>query len=250
MRSPDCRPGAGSEGGAPPEIRALVDAFIKALNSDAAAWEAMAQERFSADLLKKRPAADRKKLLRESCAPTSAPSRSIARSARGPTRRSSLHVKGSTGASGVPSLEPRRIEAASRISNLSVAMGECEEASARAAPAAPARPRQDGARRARPALDAYLSRLAADDVLSGVALVAKNGVPGVPEGLRLRRSRQQDPEHPGHAVQCRIHQQDVHADGHRPARRSGQARPTATRSASCCQTIHRRRAGRHRCSSS
>ena len=48
--------------GAPPEIRALVDAVLKALDADAAAWEAMAQDRFSADHLKKTTAADRKEL--------------------------------------------------------------------------------------------------------------------------------------------------------------------------------------------
>ena len=48
--------------GPPAEIRALVDAFLKALDGDAATWEAMAKERFSADHLKNTTAADRKEL--------------------------------------------------------------------------------------------------------------------------------------------------------------------------------------------
>ena len=48
--------------GPPADIRALVDAFLKALDGDAATWEAMAKERFSADHLKTTTAADRKEL--------------------------------------------------------------------------------------------------------------------------------------------------------------------------------------------
>ena len=48
--------------GPPPDIRALVDAFMKAANSSAEAWDAMTKERFSAEYLNKQAPDARKKL--------------------------------------------------------------------------------------------------------------------------------------------------------------------------------------------
>jgi hypothetical protein len=48
------------QGGPPPEVRALVDAVMKALNDGPDAWEALAKERFTPALFKKQTAAERK----------------------------------------------------------------------------------------------------------------------------------------------------------------------------------------------
>src|SRR3954452_24758935 len=46
--------------GPPPGERAAIDAIVKALNADAAGWDATAQDRFSPELLTKQTAADRR----------------------------------------------------------------------------------------------------------------------------------------------------------------------------------------------
>jgi D-alanyl-D-alanine carboxypeptidase len=166
--------------GAPPEIRALVDAVLKALDADAAAWEAMAKERFSADHLKKTSAADRKELfekIRKDFGKVT-----FERATRdGPDAPLQLHVKGSTGATGRISLE---IDGGSppRISNVSVTMGEQEnEQGAAGVPPPPIHARMTPAELAA-ALDGYLSTLAAADTFSGVALVAKGDTPVFHQG--------------------------------------------------------------------
>jgi CubicO group peptidase (beta-lactamase class C family) len=157
--------------GPPPEIRSLVDAVLKALDGDAAAWETMAKDRFSADHLKKTSAADRKELfekIRQDFGKVA-----FERATReGPDGPLQLHVKGSTGATGTISLE---IDAGSppRISNIKVAMGgQADGTGAAAVPPPPLHARMTPDELAR-ALDGYLSTLAAADVFSGVALVAK-----------------------------------------------------------------------------
>ncbi|HYN07726.1 MAG TPA: serine hydrolase domain-containing protein [Vicinamibacterales bacterium] len=161
--------------GAPPEIRALVDAVLKALDGDAAAWEAMAKERFSADHLNKTTAGDRKELfekIRKDFGKLT-----FERATReGPDAPLQLHVKGSTGAIGSISLE---LDGGSppRISNIKVAMGDqAGEKGAAGVPPPPIHPQMTPDELAR-ALDGYLSTLAAADVFSGVALVAKGDVP-------------------------------------------------------------------------
>ena len=157
--------------GPPPEIRALVDAFLKALNGDAAAWEAMAKERFSADHLKNTTAADRKQLFDKIRADFG--NVTFERATReGPDAPLQLHVKGSTGATGRINLE---IDGGSppRISNLTVARSDqAEQQGAAAAPPPPIHARLSPDELAR-ALGDYLSKLAAADAFSGIALVAK-----------------------------------------------------------------------------
>ncbi|HEY7475305.1 MAG TPA: serine hydrolase domain-containing protein [Vicinamibacterales bacterium] len=154
--------------GPPPEIRALVDAFLKALDGDAAAFETMAKERFSADHLKKTSVADRKELFEKIRADFGKVT--FERAVReGPDAPLQLQVKGSTGATGRISLE---IDAASppKISNITVAMGDQQEAAA--VPPPPVNGRMTPAELAQ-ALDGYLSKLTAADTFSGIALVAR-----------------------------------------------------------------------------
>jgi hypothetical protein len=54
--------GAQERVGAPPEIRALVEAVVGGITGTADAWETMARERFAPELLAKTPPAARRKL--------------------------------------------------------------------------------------------------------------------------------------------------------------------------------------------
>jgi D-alanyl-D-alanine carboxypeptidase len=158
-------------GGPPPEIRTLVDSFIKALNADAAAWEAMANERFSADHLKKTTAADRKQLFDKIRADFGTVT--FERAVReGPEAPLQLQVKGSSGATGRIGLE---IDGGSppKISNVTVAKGD--QSAQEGAAGVPPPPISGTMTPAEitAALDAWLAKLASDDVFSGVALVGK-----------------------------------------------------------------------------
>jgi CubicO group peptidase (beta-lactamase class C family) len=160
--------------GPPPEIRALVDAFLKALDGDAAGWEAMAKEHFSADHLKKTSAADRKQMFEKIKADFGKVT--FQRATReGPDAPLDLHVTGSTGATGRISLE---LDAGSppRISNVKVAVGDQTETGAAGVPPPPIRARMTPAELAQ-AIDGYLSTLTAADTFSGVALVARRETP-------------------------------------------------------------------------
>jgi D-alanyl-D-alanine carboxypeptidase len=163
-------------GGPPPDVRALLDAFMKAFNSGSATeWEAMARERFSADHLAKRPADERKQMYEKLRADFGAVTLGQVRR-RGPDAPLDLHVTGATGATGVFSIE---LTASSppRIANLSVTIGDKgDEPGAGDPPRPPINSRMTPDELGR-ALDAYLARLAADDEFSGVALVARNDVP-------------------------------------------------------------------------
>ena len=162
--------------GPPPEIRALIDACVKALNGASAdAWEAFAMERFSPDLLNKRPAADRKQQFERIRTDLGTVTLDGVRR-RGPDAPLELNVKGSTGVTGVIGLE---FDAASapRIVAFTVNLGEKDAVPpADGVPAPPVNRSMSGEELNR-ALDGYFSTLAAADVFSGVALIARKGVP-------------------------------------------------------------------------
>ncbi len=162
--------------GPPSTIRALLEAFVKGLNgTNADAWEAMAQARFSPELLIKRPAPERRKMYEQLRADfgTFTVERVIR---QGPDAPLELHVKGSTGLAGVITLDLSNTDPP-RIASLGVDVGnkggEPEAAGPPPPPIAATMTDQEISR----ALDTYLSALAADDTFSGVALVAKNGAP-------------------------------------------------------------------------
>jgi CubicO group peptidase (beta-lactamase class C family) len=161
---------------APPELRALLDGFVKAVNSGSPeAWEAFAQERFSPALLKTQSAEERKQQYeRLRAALGNIAFDRVTR--RGPDAPLELNVKGSTGTSGVISLE---LEESSpmRIANLALYVGAKErEPAADGVPPPPVNGGMPSDELNR-VLDGYFSTLAADEVFSGVALVARNGVP-------------------------------------------------------------------------
>jgi CubicO group peptidase (beta-lactamase class C family) len=160
--------------GPPPEIRALVDGFMKAANSGSAdAWEAFAREHFSPEHLQKRSEAERKQLFDRIRSDFG----SIAFdrvTRRGPDAPLELTIKGSTGVMGVIVLE---LDASSppRIANLTVDIGK-KDADLGGVPPPPVNGRMTNDELSR-ALDGYFAKLAASDVFSGVVLVARNLAP-------------------------------------------------------------------------
>lgn len=157
--------------GPPPEMRALFDAIVQAVNGGSApGWEAFAQERFSASLLKQQSREERAELHRRLV--DGFGTIAIGRVNRqGPDAPLELNIKGSKG-SGVIVVELAD-GSPLRIAGLRVAAGDA----ARDGLPAPSIDRTMTSAEIDRRLDGYFTKLAADEVFSGVALVARNGVP-------------------------------------------------------------------------
>jgi CubicO group peptidase (beta-lactamase class C family) len=159
--------------GPPPEIREHVKAFLAAYNSGSAdQWEKMAQEHFAPAALSSHSTADRKQLfdrMRGDFGQAITVDRVLRNAPDAPLE---LHAKGSTGFEAIIrlDLEP---SAPFRIAGISVEMGGPAEQGSQV-PQPDISGAMTDAELSR-ALDAYLTKLAADDVFSGVALVAKHG---------------------------------------------------------------------------
>lgn len=157
------------QGGPPPEVRALFDALIAAINGGSAeAWEAFARERFTPALLQKLPRDERASLYRQMVERFGTVALGgVMR--EGPDAPLRVNVKGSR-ASGVILLEmdegtPRRIVDL-RVGEAAAAAGDRPDVPIDASMTPDEIDRR---------LDAYFTKLAADDRFSGVALVARNG---------------------------------------------------------------------------
>lgn len=158
--------------GPPPEVRALVDGLVKVLNENGDAWEAFAQARFSADLLKKQTPAERRKA-HEKLRADLGTAKFERATRQGPDAPLDLQVSGSTGATGTISIEIDDSKAPKILAfSTAVKAKDSPPAGGGFQPPVHGRMSHDELGRA---LDGYLSKLAADDVFSGVALVAKNG---------------------------------------------------------------------------
>lgn len=166
---------AGSPGqvtSAPPEIKALIEAFISAANGTPAQWEAMAKERFAPALLKRDTPAVRAALQQQLKKTFGTISRDrVLR--EGPDAPLEINIKGSTGATGVIRVT---IENAApfRITEVTLGKPEGGDAAAKqgALPPVNASMSPDALSSA---LDGYLSGLAAADTFSGAVLVARDG---------------------------------------------------------------------------
>ena len=163
--------------GPPPQIRALIDAFINAANASGAEFEAMAKSHFAPGYLSKRTAAERARLFDEIRKQFGTLTRERV-TRNGPDEPLELNVRGSNGTTGVIylSTDPDspfkisevRIEAGARKESGRGGRGE--------AAAVPIDPSMSDEALGR-ALDSYLAGLAAQDQLAGAVLVAKNGRP-------------------------------------------------------------------------
>ena len=154
---------------APPEIRQLISAVVHAVNGTTENFEPFAQERFAAELLKKHSPADRAALHSKLSDRFGQIGVGAVRR-EGPDAPLQLQVKGSK-SNGVIVID---VDTDAKILEFS-----SDDPVANQASGLP-RPPIDGSltgdeidRR----LGEYFSKLAADDVFSGVALVARNGVP-------------------------------------------------------------------------
>ena len=163
--------------GPPPAIRALVESVVTTVNSDdPEVWEQFASDRFVPDLLKQRSREQRAEMFRNL-------RRELGRitlnrvTRDGPDEPLQFDVAGSTGATAtirvaIDSTTPPHITA------FTVDVGK---PGARRDPGgdapAPAIARSMSDEEISRSLDGYFSKLAAADMFSGVALVAKAGVP-------------------------------------------------------------------------
>ncbi|BCS30875.1 hypothetical protein TBR22_A00750 [Luteitalea sp. TBR-22] len=161
------------QGGPRPEVRAHIDAFVSALNGTADQWERMATAHFAPSLLEARPAQERRAMhdrLRADFGTISVGA--VTRD--GPDAPLRLAVTGSKGQKGVIELT---LESAApfRIAGIGIDVGRAADRGGDLPPV-PINGKMTNGELAR-ALDAYLARLTAADVFSGVALVARSGEP-------------------------------------------------------------------------
>jgi D-alanyl-D-alanine carboxypeptidase len=157
--------------GPDPEVRAHVDALIEAINSgDPAKFEAMAEQHFAPEMLKRRTPEDRRQVLARL---KSDPGTISADRIRRDNETLTLELHTSTGMNarlrlGIEAHTPHR------FTSLGIEVGDRDDEPGQAA-APPVNGRMSDAELSS-ALGPYLAALAAADQLSGVVLVAKNGV--------------------------------------------------------------------------
>ena len=160
--------------GPPPEVRALFDAFTQSMNSgNAETWEAFVQERFAPALIQKTTLQQRAGMY--AMLAKDFGTITIERVMReGPEAPLQLNVKGSSGNGvfiiGIDEGSPLRIV------SFSVEAGDRGGPAANGVPPLPVAATMTSEELDRQ-LDGYFKKLAADEVFSGVALVARNGVP-------------------------------------------------------------------------
>ena len=162
--------------GAPPEIRALVDSVLQAVNSGSAdAWEAFAQARYAPSLLQKQTRDQRAEQYRQIADRFGTVAMEAVRR-QGPDAPLELQVKGSK-SSGTIAVD---IDggATPHIISLTVIGRDVAKAVIPAGdvPLPPLDRTLAGDEIDR-RLDGYFTKLSQADVFSGVALVARNGVP-------------------------------------------------------------------------
>ncbi len=135
-------------------------------------WEKMAQEHFSPAALKRHSAEERKQVFDNLVRDFGTISLG---SVEGPDEPLRLHIKGSTGASGVIELSLEH-DTPYRIDDLGVKTGGAEDDKSRSSIDSPpvngSMPSEQLAR----ALDTYFGKLLASDAFSGNVLVAKDGI--------------------------------------------------------------------------
>jgi len=161
--------------GAPPEIRALVDSVLQAVNSGSAeAWEAFAQARFAPSLLQQQTREQREEQYRQIADLFGTVAMNGVRR-EGPDAPLQLNVKGSK-ASGVLVVDVDAA-AAPKIISLTASGGTTPSVAPAGDVPLPPIDRTLASGEIDRRLDSYFSKLSSTDVFSGVALVARNGVP-------------------------------------------------------------------------
>ena len=161
-------------GGPPPEVRAVFDALLAAVNGGSEeAWEAFAQARFSSSFLKQQSRAERAKLYDQLVTTFGAVTIQGVRP-EGPDAPLQMNVKGSKADGTI--LLTLSTDSPPRIDDLRLGSDAPPSADAGAAGRPPIDRSMTSTEIDR-RLDGHFTKLAADDTFSGVALVARNGVP-------------------------------------------------------------------------
>ena len=161
-------------GGPPPEVRAVFDALLQAVNGGSEeAWEAFAQARFSPSFLQEQSRDERAKLYNQIVTTFGVIAIQGVRR-EGPDAPLQMNVKGSK-ADGMIVLT-LSTDSPPRIDDLRLGSDAPPSADAGGAGRPPIDRSMTSAEIDR-RLDGYFTKLAADDNFSGVALVARNGVP-------------------------------------------------------------------------
>lgn len=158
--------------GPPPEIRNHIAALVKAENSGSSdEWEKMAQEHFSPASLKRHTAEERKQAFDALRRDFGTISLGLV---EGPDEPLRLHIKGSTGASGVIELT-LDLDAGYRINDVGVKIGGAESEKPQASGDPPLVNGSMASDELARVLDTYFGKLVANEVFSGNVLVAKDG---------------------------------------------------------------------------
>ena len=162
-------------GGPPPAVRAIIDGLVKVVNSGTVDdWERYAQERFAAEFIQKQSLEERRQLFERIRGQfgTITPG-GVER--RGPAAPLELTVKG-TRANGVIAIA---LDDGSppRVASLAVVAGSTGAGADSGRIPPPAVTSKMSGDELTRALDVYFAKLASADRFSGVALVAKAGVP-------------------------------------------------------------------------
>ena len=234
-------------GGPPPEVRAVFDALLEAVNGGSEdAWEAFAQARFSPSFLQKQSRAERAQLYQQIVTTFGTVAIEGVRR-EGPDAPLQMNVKGSKadGAIVLVARAPAR-RRASTTCDWDRTRRQCADAGG--APAPPI-DRSMTSRRDRSSSRRLLHEARGRRCVLGRGAGGEKRRAGVLQGLRPRRPREEDRQHHPHPLQSRIDQQGVHAGGDSPAGGGGQAVVRRTRSGSSFPTIRRRPAVRPRWSS-
>ena len=164
------------QGGPPPEMRALIDSIVQAVNSGSAdAWESFVQARFAPALQQKTTREQRAEMYRKLVDDLGTIAIGGVRR-EGPEAPLQITAKGSK-STGVFIVDVDERTAPFKIANFGIESGNRGPATPVGGVPLPAVDRTLASDEIERRLDSYFSTLAADDVFSGAALVAKNGVP-------------------------------------------------------------------------
>lgn len=158
--------------GPPPEIRAIVDGIIQAANGDAAAWEAYAQKYYAPKYLASQTPAQRAAVQKE-IADRFGKLRPSGVRREAPDAPLQINVNGDR-SSGVLVVDVD--DSVFKVTGVSIGGAAKPAAAPKGLPPIPVDKTLASDEIDR-RLDAYFTQLAKDDVFSGVALVAKDGVP-------------------------------------------------------------------------
>ena len=161
------------QGGPPPELRELIDGIVAAIHGDAAAWEAFAQAKFAPAYLKSQTREQRAAMHQQIVDRFGSGVTRGGVMREGPDAPLQMTIKGPK-ASGVVAISVD--DSVFKITNISLEAPPADRDAGNGLPPIPVDKSLTSDEIDR-RLNDYFSKLAAQDIFSGVALVARNGAP-------------------------------------------------------------------------